>query len=160
MPETRSGRATPVDINESDIISVIKEKFEELKADLLSEIKELINLEVEKTMKKQKKIEFKSAIDALQERVTNLEHAHNDLKQYGRRLSVRVEDIPIATDETADNVLEKVENILEEAYPDLSGNVIDRAHRIGGNYKCFKSNNTSSSIIVRFAVSLQRQFQA
>ena len=42
MPETRSGRATPVDINESDIISVIKEKFEELKADLLSEIKELI----------------------------------------------------------------------------------------------------------------------
>ena len=42
MPETRSGRATPVDINESDIISVIKEKFEELKADLLSEIKEFI----------------------------------------------------------------------------------------------------------------------
>ena len=105
--ETRSGTATPVDTNESNIISVIKEKFEELKADLLSEIKELINLEVEKTMKKQKE-EFESAIDPLQKRVTNLEHAHDHLEQYGCRLSVRVEDIPIATDETADNILEKV----------------------------------------------------
>ena len=56
MPETRSGRATPVDTNESDIISVIKEKFEELKADLLSEIEELINLEVEKAMKAKRRI--------------------------------------------------------------------------------------------------------
>ena len=78
MPETRSGSSTPVDTNEFDIISVIKEKFEELKADLLSEIKELINLEVEKAMKKQKE-EFKSAIDTLQERVTNLEHADDGL---------------------------------------------------------------------------------
>ena len=58
------------------MISVIKEKFEELKADLLSEIKGLINLELEKPMKKQKE-ECKSAIDALQERFTNLEHAHD-----------------------------------------------------------------------------------
>ena len=68
MPETRSGRDTPVDINEFHVIRVIKEKFEELKADLLSEIKEFFNLEVEKAMKKQKE-EFNSAIDALQERV-------------------------------------------------------------------------------------------
>ena len=50
-----------------DVISVIKGKFNKLKADLLSEIKELINLEAEKPMKKQKE-EFKSAIDQLQER--------------------------------------------------------------------------------------------
>ena len=133
-----------------NLIQLVKEKFEELKADLLSEIKELINLEVEKTMKKQKKIEFKSAIDALQERVTNLEHAHDDLEQYGRRLRVRVEDIPIATNETADKILEKVESILKEACQDLSGNVIDQVNRIGSNYKCFKSNNTCRSVIVRF----------
>ena len=149
MPETRSGRATPVDTNEFDIISVIKEKFEELKADPLSEIKELINLEVEKAMKKQKE-EFKSATDALQERVTNPEHSHDDFEQYGRCLSVRLKDIPVATDETADNVLEKVENILKEACPNLSGNIIYRVHRIGSNYKCFKTNNTCRSVIVRF----------
>ena len=38
-------------------------------------------------MKKQKE-EFKSAIDALQERVTNLEHAHDDLEQHNYFFSV------------------------------------------------------------------------
>ena len=128
--------------------------MEELKADLLSEIKELINLDVEKAMKKQKE-EFKSAMDALQERVTNLEHAHDDLEQYGRRLSVRMEDISVATDKTADNVLEKVENILKEACPNLSGNVIDRAHRIGSNYKCFKTNNICHSVIETTVSSIE-----
>ena len=61
-----------------------------------------------------------------------------------------MEDIPVATEETADNVLEKVENILKEACPNLSGNIIDWAHRIGSNYKCFKTNNTCRSVIVRF----------
>ena len=55
-----------------DVISVIKGKFNEIKADLLSEITELINLEAEKPMKKRKE-EFKSAIDQLQERGTNRE---------------------------------------------------------------------------------------
>ena len=53
MPETRSGRATPFDTNVFDVISAIKEKFDQRKADLLSEIKELIHLEVEEGMKKQ-----------------------------------------------------------------------------------------------------------
>ena len=61
-----------------------------------------------------------------------------------------MEDISVATDATADNVLEKVQNILNEACPNLSGNAIDRAHRIGSNYKCFRTNNTCHSIIVRF----------
>ena len=42
----------------------------------------------------------------------------------------------MATDEVADKVLEKVENILKEACPSLSCNVTDRAHRIASNHKC------------------------
>ena len=57
-------------------------------------------------MKKQKE-EFESATDALQERVTKLEYAHDELEQYGRCLSVRVEDIPVATDKTAETFLKK-----------------------------------------------------
>ena len=72
------------------IISVIKENIDELKADLLSEIKELIHLEEE-----------------LQVRVTKLEHAHNDLEQHGCHVCSRVKDIHAANDETADKVLEK-----------------------------------------------------
>ena len=45
MPETRSGRAIPIDTNKGNIIRVIKEKFDERK---------LVPLEVEKAMKKHK----------------------------------------------------------------------------------------------------------
>ena len=54
-PETRSRRAKPINTNEVDVIKEIKEKIDELKPDLSSEIKELINLEVEKAIKKQKR---------------------------------------------------------------------------------------------------------
>ena len=37
MPERRSGRATPIDPNKFDVISVIKKKKDKLKTDLLSE---------------------------------------------------------------------------------------------------------------------------
>ena len=81
MRETRLGRPTPIDSNEFDVISVIKEKFDELEVDLLLKIKEHIHLEVQKVMKKQKE-ETKSAGAKLQEHVTKLEHAHYDLAQY------------------------------------------------------------------------------
>ena len=67
-------------------------------------------MEVEKVMKKHKE-ELNSAIDETQEHVAYLEYAHDNLLQYGRHLCVRVEDITVATDETVDKVLEKVENI-------------------------------------------------
>ena len=89
-----------------------------MKAIVLSEIKELIHLKLEKAMKKQKK-EFKSAVDKLQKRVSKLEHAHGDLEQYGCRLCVPVKDIPVATNKTVGKVIEKVENILKEVRPNV-----------------------------------------
>ena len=101
-------------------------------------------------MKKYKE-EFNSAIDETQEHVTYLEYAHDDLVKYGRHLCVRVEDITVATDETADKVLEKVKNIKKKkACPSFSGNVIDWAHHIRRNFKFFKTNNTCHSIILHF----------
>ena len=64
-----------------------------------------------------------------------------------------MEDIPVAADETADNVLEKVENILKEPCSSLSDNVIDQAHRIGSNYKCFKTNNPAAASLYVSTVS-------
>ena len=64
-------------------------------------------------MKKYKE-EFNSAIDETQEHVTYLEYAYDDLVQYGHHLCVHVEDITVATDETADKVLKKVKNIKKK----------------------------------------------
>ena len=73
MLEARSGRDIQSDTYKSDLTNVIKEKFDKLKPDLLSESKELISF----AMKKQKG-EFKSAIDKLQEYVVRLEQVHDD----------------------------------------------------------------------------------
>ena len=110
--------------------------------DLLSEISDLIHLEVEKAMKKQKE-NFGSALHKLQKRVIKLE-------QYGRCLCARLEDIPVEKDKIADKVFSKAENLLKEAGPSLSGNCTDRAHHIGRNYKCHKTNKTCRSAMVRF----------
>ena len=72
MLEARSGRDIQSDTYKSDLTNVIKEKFDKLKPDLLSESKELISF----AMKKQKG-EFKSAIDKLQEYVIRLEQVHD-----------------------------------------------------------------------------------
>ena len=144
MPETRSGKAISNDNKEVDI-----EKFDKFKVDLLSEIKNLIYLEVEKTMEKQKE-NFETALHELQKRVIKVEHDHDDLEQYGRSLCVRLEDIPVEKDETADKVFSKAENILKEACPNLSGDCIDCAHRIGRDYKCHKTNKTCRSVTVCF----------
>ena len=78
MPETRSGKAISNDTKELDIVSIIEQKFNKFKVDLLSEIKDLIYLEVEKVMKKQKE-NFESALHELQKRVIKVEHDHDDL---------------------------------------------------------------------------------
>ena len=84
MPDTRSGKAIPNDTKELDTVSIIEEKFNKFKVDLLSEIRHLIHLEVEKAMKKQKE-NYDSPLHELQKRVIKLEHDHDDLEQYGRR---------------------------------------------------------------------------
>ena len=61
-------------------------------------------------MKKQKE-NFESALHELQKRVIKVQHDHDDLEQYGRRLCVRLKDIPVEKGKTADKVFSKAENI-------------------------------------------------
>ena len=49
-----------------------------------------------------------------------------------------------------EEVFKKTENMLKKVYPNLSGDCIDRAHRIGPDYTCYKSQEKCRSIMVRF----------
>ena len=71
----------------------------------------------------------------LQERITTLELEKDDLEQYGRRVCVRIDDVLVESEETADSVYEKVGEFFREACPDIPVSCIDRAHRIGSEYK-------------------------
>ena len=135
MPDTRSAKSKADEGDQkSELIQMITSKFNELKQDLITEIKSLIQLEVEKVVKKQKE-EFDVTVLKLQERITTLEFEKDDLEQYGGRVCVRIDDVPVESVETADNVYEKVGEFFRGACPDIPVSCIDRVHRIGSEYK-------------------------
>ena len=72
-------------------------------------------------------------------------------EQYGRRLCLRVEGVPIVEKETSDEVLNMVKDLFKEAEIDIPDCVIDRAHRIGPLKSDRKPNEQVRSIIVRFS---------
>ena len=159
MPEARSGKLTasegvenPQEISLADII---KEKLNEFKGELPTEIRLLIKSEVDEALKKQKE-KFDSAFTQLEKRIAKLENYNDDLEQYGRRVCLRIEDVLVANEETAEEVFKKTENMLKKFCPNLSGDCIERAHRIGPDYMCYKSQEKCCSIMVHF-VSFKHQ---
>ena len=52
--------------------------------------------------------EFDSAFTQLEKRIKKLENDNDDLEQYGRRVCLRIEDVPVANEETAEEVFKKV----------------------------------------------------
>ena len=112
-------------------------------------MKSLIQLELEKVVKKQKE-EFDVTVLRLQVRITTLELEKDDLEQYGRRVCVRIVDVPDESEETTDSVYEKVGEFFRQACPDIPVSCIDRAHRIESECKSYRNKKKCCSIIVRF----------
>ena len=134
MPETRSGKLTASEGEEnaleSSLADIITEKLNGFKDELLTEIKLLIKSEVDEALKKQKDF------TQLEKRITKLENEKYDLEQYGRHFCLRNEDVPVANEETAEEVFKKTEDLLKEVCPNLSGDCIDRTDHVGPDYTC------------------------
>ena len=75
----------------------------------------------------------------LQERITTPELEKDDLEQYGRRVCVRIDDVPVESVERADSVYGKVGKILKEAWPNVPVPYIDWAYHIGSEYKSYRN---------------------
>ena len=80
-----------------EILSKIDQKFNELKLEFLSELKDQIFSEAIKTETK-KLEELESTVSLLQEHVKNFQEQVSDLEckneQYDRRLLLRIEGVP------------------------------------------------------------------
>lgn len=149
-----------------EILAKIDEKFNEMKIDFLKEIKEQIKNEVTAAINNEikKREELESTVAMLQQhvkeyqkRINNLEGDTEELEQYGRRLCLRIDGVPSATEkESSEEVLETVKSLISESGCDIPDAVIDRAHRIGKNYTDKKSNLPCKSIIVRFTTFRHR----
>ena len=70
-----------------------------------------------------------SAIRILEERCTQLEIDHDALEQYGRRMNVRVENVPVSDGESPASLQSQVINILKEAGAVIDTSDVVRLHR-------------------------------
>ena len=141
------------------ILSNIDQKFNELKLEFLSELKDHIKKEVSEDIKTEikKREELESTVPLLQEHVKNfqkhvsiLKRKNEELDQYGRRCYLRIEGVPSVENESSDDVLGKVKSLITESGCEIPDVVIDRAHRIGRGYKDKTRNVPCKSITVRF----------
>ena len=99
---------------------------------------------MEKVVRKQKQ-EFDVTVLKLEEWITTLELEKDDLEQYGRRVCVRIDDVSVESEETAHSVYEKVGEFFREACPDIPMSCIDRAHRIGSEYKSYRNKRNAAA---------------
>ena len=76
-----------------------------LEQDLITEIKYLIQSEVEQIVRKPKE-EFSVIIFKLQEWIATLELEKDDFEEHGRRVCVRIDDVPVESNKSADSVYE------------------------------------------------------
>ena len=59
---------------------------------------------------------------------------NEELEQCGRRLCLRVDDIPAENNESSDDVINLTKSLFKEAKVSVPQNVSDRAHVIGPIY--------------------------
>ena len=120
-----------------EILSKINQKFNELKLEFLSELKDQIKKEVSEAIKTEikKREELESTVSLLQEHVKNfqkqvsiLECKNEELEQYGRRCCLRIEGVPSVENKSSDDVLGKVKSLITEFGCEIPHVVIDRAH--------------------------------
>ena len=85
----------------------------------------------------------------LQEQVMSLKHANlqmenskEELEQYGRRLCLRINGVPVKSYETSDDVLKYIKEIFDEGELDIPDTVIDRAHRLVMNILIMKQRKS------------------
>ena len=77
--------------------------------------------------------------------IERLEARIDDGEQYSRRMCLRINGVPIPSDNGKEECVEKVHKLIKETGIDVPKESIDRAHRIGR-----VSDNGKQQIIVRF----------
>ena len=97
--------------------------FVSFKSDFKNEIKDQIKNEVSEAIEVEirKWEELESIVVVLQQHVKHfqkqmsvLQSENEELEQYGRRLCIRVEDVPTTDNETSKEVLKKVQSLINE----------------------------------------------
>ena len=161
----------PKTLKIEDVVDILEKKFDDLKSQLITEIRESVVEEIRKEVKQLilnqantiEKLEsdvsmLKKHVSVLKQNNENLIEMSDDNEQHGRRLCLRIEGIESReSEESSENVWQKVNDIIKETPNcDIPTWAVDRAHRIGSKTIDKDSNKKVQSIIVRFVTFRHR----
>ena len=127
------------------ISAVIEKSMSKYKTEVIHPLLKAKDAEIS-TLKTDLK-ESKKQVQALETKVKKLSNGLNDLEQYGRRLNLRLNNVPLPDSSKCEEVVLKTLNeaLPMEAEP-FTSNDIDRCHPIG---KVNRKNNRQ--VIIRFS---------
>ena len=117
----------------------MKQLEERLSSKIVSQAKEIAELKADNE-------KLKAAL-AVQERRFNSKI--EEIEQYGRRLCLRVDGLPIKDQESADSVLADIKQELNKSGINVPDHAIDRAHRTGPK-RDKQDRTTLQQAIIRF----------
>ena len=156
MPDTRGS------VRSDEVLKLIEEKFDELKESFFKDAKNQIVSEITEILKpiiedkNQEIVKLSSTVSMLQNQVTELKqqniifsHQVDNVEQYG---------LPKEDNETADEVFNKVVDIINATEVQIPKDNIDRAHRISKIVYDKKTNKKFQSVIVRFTSFRHRTY--
>ena len=114
---------------------------------------EVVNELLKEIRAKDKRIEMlESQVAVLQNSVELLTAKCDDNEQYSRRLSLRINNVPLpakGVQETAADVLNIVKGLIGEAEVDVPHSFLDRAHRVG-KVVTLEDGSRKQQIIAKF----------
>ena len=135
-------------------------------SDFINEIKDQIKTEVSKAIRveitKREELEFTAAVlpqhvRNFQKQMALLQSEKEELKQYGRRLCIRVEGVPTTDKGNIGRSFKKVQSLINGVEWDVPDVAIDRVQCIGTGYKDRKLNTLCKRIFVRFTTFRHRK---
>jgi len=164
-PRTRSSSKLELD--------QLNDKFEEIKLSIISELKFEIAAEIQKLITSQqqligtlhsKVVEHESTIAVLQANVTALKTENSNLKvnfhnmgaeinqmeQYQRRQTLRIDGIEFQGKEDPETLVKAVHKMMVGVGSDAPIPMVDRAHRIGPVYERASDKKKCKAIMVKF----------
>jgi len=127
------------------LLELLEEKLQNIATkQCINELKVIIENQ-RQTISAQKK-----DIDSLKEEVKNIKKENENLEQYGRRTSLRIVGIPPSKNETGEECLQKVVDVINGTDVQIPECCIDRAHRIGRPFKR-EDGSVAQTVIVKFS---------
>ena len=142
----------PPKVNMTTELENIHQLILQIKSDLEGKATaDAVNTLVQEIRLKDKKIEvLESQVAILQNTVNLLSAKCDNNEQYSRRLSLRINNVPLPSDgESADDVVTKVQGLITESGVELPADCLDRAHRVGKPVDA-EDGTKKQQIIVKF----------